>query len=104
MEFIVFYFKLKASPKEWKCLFDDKYYEIGEKLDTKNDCIDCECRVPPDFTCVRKVCDSPPVEANCEPIYETNKCCPTYNCTFQQIGIHKKNHLSVVNNCYFHHE
>ncbi len=94
MKFIVFYFKLKAVPKEWKCLFDGKYYEIEEKLDTKNDCIDCECRIPPDFTCIRKVCDSPPVGANCEPIYEKDKCCPTYNCTVDQIGIHKKNQFN----------
>ena len=40
-----------------QCFFDGKYYDLGSKLSTENDCIDCSCKVPPDFTCVQRIRD-----------------------------------------------
>jgi len=51
---------LEEKPKEpepvkiGKCYFNGKNYDVGSKLNTDNACLDCDCRIPPYFTCILK--------------------------------------------------
>lgn len=40
--------------KTGKCYFNGKNYDVGSKLKTDNSCLDCQCKIPPYFTCVIK--------------------------------------------------
>lgn len=45
----------KQEPiKTGKCYFNGKNYDVGSKLNTDNNCLDCQCKIPPYFTCVTK--------------------------------------------------
>ncbi|CAG2105395.1 unnamed protein product [Medioppia subpectinata] len=42
-----------------ECWFDGRNYTVGQQLVTGNPCVSCECKAPPDFTCVQKSCPTP---------------------------------------------
>jgi len=67
-----------------QCVFDGRKYRIGAKLDIGDKiCVDCTCKVPPDFTCVHKSCPSP--EPNCYVgKWDNTVCCQKYICSRPQ--------------------
>ena len=65
------------------CIFNEKKYELGAKLDIGHNCIDCECRIPPDFTCIQKSCPTPPTN-QCKVTYSQSECCPKFDCNYNK--------------------
>ena len=64
------------------CIVNEEKYLIGSKLDIGRKCVDCECRIPPDFTCIQKSCPSPPPD--CRVSYSQDSCCPLIDCNYNK--------------------
>jgi len=61
------------------CVFDGRSYPVGSGLDIGQQCVNCTCATPPDFTCVHRKCAEPP-SAKCTTLYRDGECCPHYQC------------------------
>ncbi|CAG2101134.1 unnamed protein product [Medioppia subpectinata] len=63
-----------------QCWFDGRNYTVGQRLVTGNPCVSCECKAPPDFTCVQKSCPTP--KHNCYVgKWDNSVCCQHYTCS-----------------------
>ncbi|CAG2108838.1 unnamed protein product [Medioppia subpectinata] len=63
-----------------ECWFDGRNYTVGQQLVTGNPCVSCECKAPPDFTCVQKSCPTP--KHNCYVgKWDNSVCCQHYTCS-----------------------
>ncbi len=68
---------------EDKCLLNGNKYSIGHHLDVGQKCVDCECRIPPDFTCIHRSCP-PPLSDRCKATYDKSSCCPIFDCSYEE--------------------
>ncbi|XP_054153514.1 kielin/chordin-like protein [Oppia nitens] len=62
------------------CLFNGNKYPIGHRLQTDNPCVECQCSVPPDMTCIHKSCPTPQSNNCYVGVWDHHICCQKYNC------------------------